>query len=351
MPMQPMPEPQNTPEARAHPHAPQATSPSGVGSSATPQAALRRAHATQHSQALPFGSPIATPQSMLNPAHQAPPLPCPDTAMCAVSEPEDFRAAEGDVEMQEAGIEDQAQNPQTPQDRMAGGVPPPGPGMGDAVAGGAAAAGEAAAGGPAGGDAHGDGGQAGAAAAAVAAATAEADTRRMANRSTRDEQPRDPREDLLTVTPAFLNAIIEDAVRRGRMDAATRDAQIAAGAQQAQVMHTPSPTPVMHAPAQPQLMQSPGQETLLQRIAAVAPSGTQVVIVRDGLPIANTLAAPAIAPPATQAAQAVTLAKSSYYRPSKLDEKKLEQCRGAGGADRLRRRLDLVNLGIERSGG
>ena len=351
MPMQPMPEPQNTPEARAHPHAPQATSPSGVGSNATPQAALRRAHATQHSQALPFGSPIATPQSMLNPAHQAPPLPCPDTAMCAVSEPEDFRAAEGDVEMQEAGIEDQAQNPQTPQDRMAGGVPPPGPGMGDAVAGGAAAAGEAAAGGPAGGNAHGDSGQAGAAAAAVAAATAEADTRRMANRSTRDEQPRDPREDLLTVTPAFLNAIIEDAVRRGRMDAATRDAQIAAGAQQAQVMHTPSPTPVMHAPAQPQLMQSPGQETLLQRIAAVAPSGTQVVIVRDGLPIANTLAAPAIAPPATQAAQAVTLAKSSYYRPSKLDEKKLEQCRGAGGADRLRRHLDLLKLGIERSGG
>ena len=66
----------------------------------------------------------------------------------------------------------------------------------------------------------------------------------MANRSTRDEQPRDPREDLLTVTPAFLNAIIEDAVRRGRMDAATRDAQIAAGAQQAQVMHTPGPTPL-----------------------------------------------------------------------------------------------------------
>ena len=27
--------------------------------------------------------------------------------------------------MQEAGGEDQAQNPQTPQDRMAGGVPPP----------------------------------------------------------------------------------------------------------------------------------------------------------------------------------------------------------------------------------
>ena len=122
MPMQPMPEPQNTPEAHAHPHAPQAASPSGIGSSATPQAALRRAHATQHYQALPFGSPIATPQSTLNPTNQAPPLPCPDTAMCAMSEPEDFRAAEGDVEMQEAGVEDQAQNPQNPQDRMAGGV-------------------------------------------------------------------------------------------------------------------------------------------------------------------------------------------------------------------------------------
>ena len=36
---------------------------------------------------------------------------------------------------------------------------------------------------------------------------------------TRDEQPCNPREDLLTVTPAFLNAIIEDAVRRGRMEA------------------------------------------------------------------------------------------------------------------------------------
>ena len=334
-----MHDPHETPDTQMRPQAVHGASHSGAGSSATPEHPPRGGLATEHSRALPFGSPVVTPQSVPDPANLAPTLPPPGAGMPPVSDIDNPRP---DVDEEMPDVDgNQNQDPQLDpaRDGVAGAaeldpqpvVPPP-------VA-------------PA--DGEPTGAQAGVDGALGMAALRAAP---MPN----PEDQSNPRGQDITVSPDALNALMADAMRRGAADerarARERDCMVLTGAHmqgQTHAMQTPSPSLTMR---QPQLAQTPDQELLLQQIAAAVPQGTQVIIVGNGLPglPPSTSATPAAlpAPPlqAAAASQASALAKSNFYRPARLDEKKLEQCRGPGGADRLRRHLDILKMGIERSG-